>query len=337
MITHAAAYEPQELAAGLWLVPVEIPVPLRTVNAYLLFGGEGWTIVDTGHHTPTAEARWERSLRRLGVRFDAVCQIVVTHYHPDHLGCAGWLQQRSGAPVFVLDREMPNVERFWGMRTTMGEALEEQFTRHGAPPSVTAGLASHHRQQAAMVHPLPTITPVAAGSEIRAGRRRFVLHHAPGHSEGLMVLYEPDERILLANDLILDPITPNVTLWPHSQANPLDEFLDSLRRAACLGARLTLPGHGRPIADLARRVDELQAHHEARLARIEAMVARGGHATAWEVSLELFGPQRELIAARFALGEALSHLEWLVQRGRLARTSGSPVVRYHAPTAGAAR
>ncbi|MBE3599762.1 MAG: MBL fold metallo-hydrolase [Limnochordaceae bacterium] len=327
----------EEVFPGIWRVPIAIPVPLRYVNSYLIEGDAGWTVVDAGHHTPQAEARWEQVLGELGIGFADIEQIVVTHYHPDHIGCAGWLQQRCHAPVLILDKELPQVERFWDGGSDAGEAIEAQFVRHGVPAEVTRQLPAHHLQQVAMVHPLPRLTPLAEGSRIRVGRRSFEVLWTPGHSEGLLVLWEPDERLLVADDLILRPITPNISLWPHSRVNPLIEYLRSLERVQQLPARLVLPGHRHPIEDLARRIDELRAHHRERLDRVEAIVSaraaaadgRGDLlATAWDVQLQLFGPQPELIGTRFAVAEALSHLEWLVEHGRLRHAVEEPVVRY---------
>ncbi len=52
-------------------------------------------------------AAWESGARSLGCYLGRdVVRIVVTHYHPDHLGAASWLQERSGAPVMMLGEEL---------------------------------------------------------------------------------------------------------------------------------------------------------------------------------------------------------------------------------------
>ncbi|BAS26459.1 MBL fold metallo-hydrolase [Limnochorda pilosa] len=314
---------------GLYQVSMPIPVPLRAVNVYLLSGPEGWTVVDTGFHTAETEVRWRLALDALGIGFRDLTAIVVSHYHPDHIGCAGWLQEQSGAPVLMLRQEIPQVERFWRPGSPAGEAIAAFFEAHGMPVPEAGPLGGHHLEQVARVTPFPRITPVDPGQELRLGGWRFQVHWAPGHAEGLMVLWEPDARFLLADDLILATITPNISLWPFSVENPLDQYLSSLGRIAPLPARLVLPGHRAPIGDLAGRVGEIVLHHRDRLDRVEAIVRElerdGGPApvTGWDVNLRLFGPQPDLFRSRFAMAETLAHLDYLAVHGRLRQEEGN--------------
>jgi len=316
----------QELLPGVYQLAMPIPVPLKVVNLYLLPGRTGWTVVDTGFHTPETEARWRLALARLGIGFEDLEAIVVTHHHPDHMGAAGWLQAQSGAPVLMLRQEIPQAERFWRPGTQAGEAISAFFQDHGMPKEVAAPLAPHHQEQVERVAPFPEITPVDPGQELRLGRWRFEVLWTPGHAEGLMVLWEPEARFLLGNDLVLATITPNISLWPFAAENPLAQYLASLRQVAPLPARWVLPGHREPIQDLAGRVREIEGHHRERLARVEAIVQvleRAGRlATGWAVNLELFGPQPDLFRTRFAMAETLAHLEYLVLHGRLQRVEG---------------
>jgi len=316
----------RELLPGVYQLAMPIPVPLKVVNIYLLPGPQGWTVVDTGFHTPETEDRWRLALEALGIGFRDIETIVVTHYHPDHMGCAGWLQEQSGAPVLMLRQEIPQAEGFWRPGNKAGEAITAFFKDHGMPAGVADALTPHHREQVERVAPFPRITPVEPGDELRLGRWRFQVLWTPGHAEGLMVLWEPEARWLLANDLILATITPNISLWPSSKVNPLEEYLASLRRVAPLPARLVLPGHRQLIEDLPGRVREIEAHHRDRLDRAEAIVRQleraGEVATGWAVNLELFGPQPDLFRTRFAMAETLAHLEYLVLHGRLERVEG---------------
>lgn len=319
----------QEPIPGVYLVEMPIPVPLRVVNVYLLPGPRGWTVVDTGFHTPETEDRWRMVLDHLGIGFGDLAAIVVTHYHPDHIGCAGWLQEQSGAPVLMLRQEIPQAERFWRPGNSAGAAIAAFFQAHGMPVSTADPLTGHHLEQVARVAPFPRITPVDPGQELHLGRWRFQVLWTPGHAEGLMVLWEPDARFLLADDMILADITPNISLWPFSTESPLEQYLASLGRIAALPARLVLPGHREPIRDLAGRAAEIVVHHRERLDRVEAIVreleqaGRGAPVTGWQVNLELFGPQPDLFRSRFAMAETLAHLDYLARHGRLTQEEGS--------------
>src|SRR4029078_545471 len=85
-----------ELAAGIRRVTLPLPTRPGHVHAYLLPRDDGWTLVDTGLGLPGAEGRWASELGELP---GPVRQIVVTHFHPDHVGAAADLVELTGAPV----------------------------------------------------------------------------------------------------------------------------------------------------------------------------------------------------------------------------------------------
>ena len=106
--------EAEEVAEGVYQLKVPVPIPLVFVSAYLVEGEDGWTIIDTGFDYPEGRAAWEAGARQIGIdlRRD-VSRIVVTHFHPDHLGAAHWLQKLGGAPVYMLESEIENSHEIW--------------------------------------------------------------------------------------------------------------------------------------------------------------------------------------------------------------------------------
>jgi glyoxylase-like metal-dependent hydrolase (beta-lactamase superfamily II) len=115
-------------------------------------------------------------------------------------------------------------------------------------------------------------------------------------------------------------------LWPGSDADPLARFVESLTTLRALDVRLALPGHKGLIHDWRGRIDELLHHHDERLAHIRA-AAQG--ATALEVALTIFPFERFTPhEQRFAVAEALAHLEHLRLHGDLRREEHDGVWRY---------
>lgn len=304
----------QELP-DLYTVRIPIPAPLRYVNCYLARGADGWTIVDTGFHTEETEAAWREAFRRLGIGPRDVARIVVTHYHPDHYGAAGWLQEWTGAPVLVHEPERATIERVW--QPGFPDRLLTLLRRGGVPEPLMPVLERGQRWTQEHVQPRPRLTTVREGDEIPIGDRRFRVIWAPGHTDGLMVLWHEPDGLLLANDMVLADISPNIMVGPHSEPDPLGRYLASLEQVARLPARLVLTGHRRPITDLAGRCAELRALHERRLAAVLAYLD-GEPLTAWQVAQRLFGAAIDSPAnVMFAVGEAAAHLEYLIRRERV--------------------
>ena len=75
--------------------------------------------------------------------------------------------------------------------------------------------------------------------------------------------------------MLLPRITTNVAVWPaEPDGDPLARFLRSLDAFEALPPdTLVLPSHGLPFRGIALRVAQLRAHHDARLAELEAFVA----------------------------------------------------------------
>jgi glyoxylase-like metal-dependent hydrolase (beta-lactamase superfamily II) len=307
-----------ELPFGIRRLTHPLPFRLTHVHSYLLPGADGWTIVDTGLGLPDARARWSEELDRLDGK---VARIFVTHYHPDHVGAAADLVDLTGAPVFQGRRDYEQCALTWG--TDRSAAVEEWFGRHGMPEPLAQGLARETGLARAVVHFAEDPHFVEDGDEL-AG---WTVVAAPGHADGQLTLLR--DGVLIGADHLLEPITPAIGLWPASSADPLGDYFGSLARTIELAPRLVLTGHNDLITDPPRRARELLAHHRLRLAAAHEAV-RDGPRTAYDVCSDLFGDGLTASDMRFAITEALSHLERLVLDGRAASREDGGIVAYTA-------
>jgi glyoxylase-like metal-dependent hydrolase (beta-lactamase superfamily II) len=285
---------------------LRLPLGPRHVNCYLLPGG---VLVDTGLGFPDAQDAWLRW--RAGIT-----RVVVTHFHPDHVGASGLI----GAPVGQGALDYEQCERVWGSEDWPWR-IRDWFVRHGVP----AAIADHDR-----------MWDEAARGFIRFARDPELLREGdsvdgwevlelPGHADGHIGLLRG--RTLIAGDHLLPTISPAIGLYPESRPDPLADYLASLQRVIELRPRLVLPGHGAPIADPAGRAKELVEHHLERLDATEHLLGPAPR-TAFEVSLDLFGEDRPARERRFAVAETLAHLERLVHAGRAAREETARIVTY---------
>ena len=80
-----------ELGGGAHRITMPLPWALDHVHCYALEAPEGWTIIDAGLGTPGTVRRWGEVLEQLGNPM--IHRLVVTHYHPDHIGCGGLLAE----------------------------------------------------------------------------------------------------------------------------------------------------------------------------------------------------------------------------------------------------
>ncbi len=309
-----------QIANDIIQVQVPLPYALNIVNCYLLRGATGWTLVDTGLNTEAGRARWKSAMSALEITPGDIEMIVLTHMHPDHFGLAGWWQRHSEPPIplIIPEREQRQMRPFYERRNTplYHQWLLECGMDEAAAETLESAL--HNTRDLTQPHPRQQET-LEAGAVIRLGARQFRAIHAPGHSDGQMIFYDESDRLMICGDHVLMRITPNIGVWPHSEPDPLGRFLHSLQALMALDVRLALPGHKWLITDWRGRIEELLAHHHARLALTQTALETGAR-TVLAVAAQLFDMDRLTPHEwRFALAETLAHLEYLRETGLASR------------------
>jgi glyoxylase-like metal-dependent hydrolase (beta-lactamase superfamily II) len=306
-----------ELPRGIRRVTLPLPLGIKHVHCYLLPGNEGYTLVDTGLGLSDAAERWAAVL---GVLRADVARIVVTHFHPDHAGGGEDAQRLTGALVLQGARDYEQCERVWG-RDDWSERLAGYLLENGLPEPVAEELRHEARSFAPFIRFARDPEALREGDEVDG----WEVLELPGHADGHICLFR--DGVLVAGDHLLGSITPTIGLYPESRPDPLGDYQASLRRTIELAPRLALPGHGDLIDDPAARAGEILDHHQRRLDETATALGREPK-TGHEVSLDLFGDDLDASGRRFALAEALAHLERLVYEGRAARQSDGGNVAY---------
>lgn len=312
-----------KLSTGIRRVTFPLPWQLDHVHAYLLFSDEGWIIVDTGLGTPEARGSWASHLDELPGR---VARIIVTHFHPDHIGGAGHLIELTGAPVSQSQIDHQTARRVWG-DPAWAQTLAAWYRSHG----MSVDLAEDVIEEAARLR-ANVLWPeepefMNAGDRLTAAGEDWEVVPMPGHADGQIVLLGLRTGRMLAADHLLATISPNIGFHPESHEDPLGDYFRSLDRTIDLAPTVAYAGHHHPVDDPAGRAAELKRHH---VERLEATIVALGQKTlsAYDVSLRLFGADLPTHGRRFAVAETLSHLVWLERDGQIVRIEDSPLVSW---------
>lgn len=315
-----------------WIqVKVPLPFSLKWVNSYLIPEEEGYTLIDPGLRTDEAILEWDAALHKHGLQWTDITRILLTHQHPDHYGLAGYVQQRSGAPVFISRLSHAYADRLWGGGSDFSEQLKALYAEHGMPFELREAIGENLETFVEMVSPQPKVTYIEAGSSMAIGGMNWLLIDAPGHANGQLCFYEQERGWMLCGDQVLPHITPNVSVVPGEEGDPLEAFLNSLEELKAYNVKLAFPGHRDPFTDFAGRITELQQHHERRLERMRAMLAEEPR-TAFGMCEALFGSRlrENPHNLRFAMSETLAHMVYLERRGRIASVVVDGVHQYAA-------
>jgi glyoxylase-like metal-dependent hydrolase (beta-lactamase superfamily II) len=300
-----------------------LPFALDHINLWLLEDGPAWTIVDTGYATPDTKALWEQIFaERLGEL--PVKRVIVTHYHPDHIGLAAWLTGRWQVPLWVTEKEWL-FARMASRDADDFAPLRRDFARRaGLDAAASEIFGQRENSYRRGVPSVPaSFRRVVDGMVIEIGGREWQVIVGEGHAPELACLYCAEIEVLIAGDQVLPRISPNISVHAHEpDGDPLALYLRSLvkLREAVPSEALVLPSHNLPFYGLHARLEGLAAHHRERCEQITATCTQPR--TAQQLVPILFRRPLDRHQMGFALGEAVAHLNYLVHRGALDRALG---------------
>ena len=325
-----------EIAPGIGWARLPVPGSLKHINVWALDDGEPGSepgtgnvaLVDTGLNIPPAREAWE-ALFAGPLAGRTVTRIIVTHFHPDHVGLAGWLCERFGVMLWMTRGE-------WLFARTL--TLDVRDTPPPEAPAylraagwseerVAAEAAKGWGRFAAAVSPVPvSMVRMRDGDRIRIGARDWRVVVGSGHCPEHACLVDPGSGpgagtrgVMIAGDQVLPRITSNVSLsLSEPQADPLGEWLASIDRLGELPEHLlVLPAHGEPFTGLHARLDALAKGHLGRLDALHEHLREPRRAV--DCFSILFGRAIDDSVYGLATGEAMAHLRRLEVEGRAVR------------------
>lgn len=312
------------------VVQVFLPLPMKPtiINVYLVRGGDGWTLIDTGMHTGDSTQTFRAALDAIGIGPHDVQHIVCTHHHIDHYGTSGPYRELTQAQVYLHPLE---AERAAAQASAGGE--NAAWTRRLGIPEVPLERQMPSPKFAFGHLYVPAIPDqlLADGDEIQlGGGRSLEVVWTPGHTPGHCCLLLKPEGVLFVGDHLLPKITPHVGVYPDGPENPLGDFLASHEKIQKVEARHVCPAHGGVYEDHRKRAAQLIDFHRVRKMTMLDL-ARKRPLTPYEIALDAFaispGNRFQVMAAT---SETLAHLELLRREGRLLRSEVDDVFRYQA-------
>ena len=326
--------EAVQAAPGVLWLRMPLPLTLGHINLWALEEEDTWTLIDTGMATAQTAAAWQDAFSG-PLRGRPVGRVICTHMHPDHIGMAGWLTRRFECQLWITrleyvtcrmlaadtGREPPaDALRFYRAAGWNEEAIEDYKRRFGEFGRYIGALPDSFRR-------------ITDGDEIEIGGRMWRAVVGRGHSPEHLCLYCPELALLISGDQVLPRITSNVSVFPtEPEADPLADWLASIGE---IGRRippdvLALPSHNEPFRGVHARLGQLSAWHEELLGRLRDALREPRRAI--DVFDVMFRRRVGLSLLVLATGEALAHLNCLIQRRQAVRELDADGIAWYRST-----
>ena len=305
--------------------------PLKTLNSYLIKSNSRNLLIDTGFNRPECYEALIENLKKLDVDMEKT-DIFLTHLHSDHTGLINKIAHKNSR-IYIgkIDYEymFENLEGFnW-------EESEKRFAEEGFPYEIIERLQNTNQAKIFAPDEMFESLLVEDNDKFFLNELEFTVIFTPGHTPGHTCLYLEKEKLLFSGDHILFDITPNITSWLRVK-DSLRNYINSLEKIKKLEIKKTFPGHRAHSEDVYNRIDEIIEHHKSRLLdTLEVIKGNFSELTAYEIAGLMKWNMRGKSWSEFpdnqkwfAVGETLSHLDFLVNENKIEKFKDNNIYKY---------
>jgi hydroxyacylglutathione hydrolase len=277
---------------------IDTPYPVGPVHCYTLDLDDELVLFDTGPPTEAARNYLARAIDLTRLK-----HVLITHCHIDHYGQAAWLQEQTGAAIYLPHRDSLKIEHHQQRLTWIGALLAELGFDRGFREQIRDAMAS-----GSMLPEFPARYQVAE-TEL-PGRFGIETLACPGHSQSDLIYCADGWAI--TGDTLLRGIcqTPllDVDLASGERFHNYRAYCRSIFTLASLIDKNILPGHREYIDGV---VPTISCYIDKTLRRVRSLKPYLGKKTIAELISTLFPDMTHPFHVYIKVSELLFMLDFL--------------------------
>ena len=307
-----------EIEPGLWQLRMPLPWDtISSVNGFAVVRDDGIMLVDCGSAgDPTYRDALANALAAAGLSLSDVRLLVATHTHSDHVGLAAWVIEESGCR-FLMHPASAHFYEAMREPERIEAARRARALREGVPDARLADYGDVREETEGVLEPVDPDEHLLDGMRLPSLLGDWEVLETPGHAPSHVCLVQRERGIAIVGDLVSRNFAPYLD-YGYSP-DPVAELLASYDRVGAIdGIRVGLPGHGRPLEDLAGAIETYRTGIRGRLEEARTAVSEGP-AGAYEMTRRMFGEPTSDQTAVWLMTEVLCYLKHLRDAGAVVR------------------
>jgi glyoxylase-like metal-dependent hydrolase (beta-lactamase superfamily II) len=331
LFAHTYKSEINEIE-GIHQIKITVPFPVKYVCVYIFQVDNSYVMFDAGLDMGSWAKKFFSALDKIGISLKEIDYCFISHEHTDHTGLMKAFKkinpniqiamseathetlkwETDPENYFQLEEEAKKIAKEvirYGISEKEGKRLVDWFT-------MWPKLRRYHKPDM-LLHD---------GDEIAFKTNKLRIIWTPGHALGHICVFDQKKRYLFAGDHILSRITPHIGNFlvdpelneKYDFEDILYHYLNSLERIDKLNPKIIFPAHQDVIYNPHERIQEIQKHHEKRLAEISSVI-KENPLTPYEISQLHFGDDLDEMNSFLALSEVMGHLIYLENNNKVHR------------------
>ncbi len=317
---------------GIYQIVMPTPFPQAgDVYSFLIRREDKFILFDAGLKTEEAKEAFFHFIKKYNIDLWQIEKIILSHGHIDHYGLASFISEKSGAKIFIHEKDRLKVHKDYLKIYDEGAAVyHEFFVKNGMPEKLSRALIEVGKNFNFFADQLEDIDTVDEGDIIEYDGGRFRVIHLPGHTPGCIGLHDEERGIMLGGDTLLAKISPNPIIelgekGEEERFKSLPTYFSSLKRIESLSLKMVIPAHGECITEPSRTIATLRKFYSLRQRKI-LHVLENGPLTPFELAVTLFPERKNEIFLIFS--EVIGNLDMLEEEGRVEKEERNGKIYY---------